>query len=255
MLWKKIVLVSFNIVLAAYLVLAMMAFNKPDTEAVCRDVRINIEKGIMPGFLTEAEVKHMLVSSHVSPIGQTMEYINLRQMEESLEQAELIERAECYKAQDNVVCINIRQRIPVIRVMNAQGEDYYVDTHGKPMPRSNYSCHLIVATGSISKHYAEKVLAPLANLLLNDPFWKSEVVQLNILYDGSVELIPRVGDHVVYLGQPTGVTKKLERLRKFYRYGLNVAGWNKYSRISVEFDNQIVCKRRSLKELKGGRRS
>ena len=249
MLWKKIIFIGFNVVLAAYLVLAMMAFNKPDTEAVCRDVRISIEEGIMPGFLTEAEVKHMLVTSHVSPIGQAMAYVNLRQMEESLEQAELIERAECYKAQDNVVSINIRQRIPVVRVMNAQSEDYYVDTHGKPMPRTGYSCHLIVATGSISKQYAEKVLAPLANIFLNDPFWKNEVVQLNILPDGSVELIPRVGDHVVYLGQPTGVTKKLERLRKFYRYGLNVAGWNKYSRISVEFDNQIICKRRSYKEL------
>jgi cell division protein FtsQ len=245
MLWKKIVFVSFNIVLAVYLVLAMMAFNKPDTEAVCRDVRISIEEGIMPGFLTEAEVKQMLITSHVSPIGQAMEYINLRQMEENLQKEELIERAECYKAQDNVVNISIRQRIPIIRVMNAQGEDYYVDTHGKPMPHSNYLCHLIVATGSVSKEYAERVLAPLAYLLLNDPFWKSEVVQLNILDDGSVELIPRVGDHVVYLGQPTSIAKKLERLRKFYRYGLNVAGWNKYSRISVEFDNQIICKRRS----------
>ena len=250
MLWKKIIFIGFNIVLAAYVVLAMMAFNKPDTEAVCRDVRISIEEGIMPGFLTEAEVKHMLVTTHVSPIGQAMAYVNLRQLEESLEQAELIERAECYKAQDSVVSINIRQRIPVVRVINTQGEDYYVDTHGKPMPRTGYACHLIVATGSISKQYAEKVLAPLANIFLNDPFWKNEVVQLNILPDGSVELIPRVGDHVVYLGQPTGVTKKLERLRKFYRYGLNVAGWNKYSRISVEFDNQIVCKKRSYKELK-----
>ena len=32
--------------------------------------------------------------------------------------------------------------------------------------------------------------------------------------------------------------------RKFYQYGLSQAGWNKYSRISVEFDNQIICKRR-----------
>jgi cell division protein FtsQ len=42
---------------------------------------------------------------------------------------------------------------------------------------------------------------------------------------------------------PTGMDKKLERMRKFYLYGLNKAGWNKYSSISVEFDNQIICKR------------
>jgi cell division protein FtsQ len=32
-------------------------------------------------------------------------------------------------------------------------------------------------------------------------------------------------------------------MRKFYLYGLNKAGWNKYSYINVEFDNQIICKK------------
>ena len=40
------------------------------------------------------------------------------------------------------------------------------------------------------------------------------------------------------------VNNKLSRLEKFYRYGLSQAGWNKYSYIDIEFDNQIVCKRR-----------
>ena len=37
---------------------------------------------------------------------------------------------------------------------------------------------------------------------------------------------------------------KLDRLQKFYRYGLSQAGWNRYSYINVEFDNQIICKKR-----------
>ncbi len=112
------------------------------------------------------------------------------------------------------------------------------------MKRKEYSCKLIVCTGSINKAYAEKVLAPMANIINNDEFWKNEITQLNILNDGSVELVPRVGDHIAYLGQPKRITKKLERLRKFYQYGLTQAGWNKYSRVSVEYDNQIICKRR-----------
>jgi cell division protein FtsQ len=128
--------------------------------------------------------------------------------------------------------------------MADDGSDYYVDSHGEVMPPTNYTCNLIVATGCISKSYAGKTLAPLANLLLGDKFWKNQVEQLNVLHDGSVEMVPRVGNHIAYIGQPTGVSAKLERLRKFYRYGLSQAGWNKYSRISVEFDNQIICKKR-----------
>ena len=104
-----------------------------------------------------------------------------------------------------------------------------------------------MATGHASKQYAEKWLAPLANYVLTDTFWKNQIVQLNVLADGSVEIVPRVGDHIAYLGQPVDIDQKLDRLRKFYRYGLNKAGWNKYSRISVEFGNQIVCTRKPLK--------
>ena len=40
------------------------------------------------------------------------------------------------------------------------------------------------------------------------------------------------------------VNKKLTRLEKFYKYGLSQVGWNKYSYIDLEFDNQIICKKK-----------
>ena len=36
----------------------------------------------------------------------------------------------------------------------------------------------------------------------------------------------------------------MDRLEKFYKYGLSQAGWDKYSYINLEFENQIICKRR-----------
>ncbi len=53
-----------------------------------------------------------------------------------------------------------------------------------------------------------------------------------------------MGEHIIYLGQPENIAGKLTRVEKFYKYGLNKVGWNKYSRINVEFDNQIICKKR-----------
>ena len=84
---------------------------------------------------------------------------------------------------------------------------------------------------------------------MQDKFWQNQIVQINVLADGTLELVPRVGDHIIYLGMPVGVERKLERMRKFYLYGLNKAGWNKYSYISVEFDNQIICKKRNVKMI------
>ena len=242
--WKKVTIISLDVVLAVYLLLAMTSFNKPDEQNnLCTDVKVNIEQDVVDGFLTENKVKQLLHQARLFPVGQPMSHINTRQIEEMLQRNDLIENAECYKTQTGHLCLNIKQRIPVIRIMAENGEDYFVDNHGVPMPHTDYSCDLIVATGKISKKYASKWLTPLANYVLTDNFWKNQIVQLNVLQDGSVEVVPRVGNHIAYLGQPTGVNAKLERLRKFYLYGLNQTGWNKYSRISVEFDNQIICKK------------
>jgi cell division protein FtsQ len=243
--WRKTAIILFDIVIGAYLVLAMTAFNEPDKrDAICREVSITIEKDVIDGFLTVDKVQQVLLNHKVYPVSEPMTKVNTRLIEETLQGSRLIEHAECYKTETGRVCISIKQRIPVVRVMADNGDDYYVDCHGKIIQKSDYTCHTIVATGHIGRHYASKVLAPLGNIIIRDPFWKNQVVQLNVLDDGSVELIPRVGEHIAYLGQPTGVEKKLDRLRKFYRYGLNQAGWNHYSRVSVEFDNQIICKRK-----------
>jgi cell division protein FtsQ len=53
-----------------------------------------------------------------------------------------------------------------------------------------------------------------------------------------------VGDHLVYLGKLENFEDKLARLKEFYKKGLNRVGWNKYSRINLEFNNQIICTKR-----------
>ena len=57
------------------------------------------------------------------------------------------------------------------------------------------------------------------------------------------ELVPRVGEHTILLGRPTNVEDKLGRMKEFYTEGLNKVGWNKYSQISLKYNNQIICKK------------
>lgn len=246
--WKKPTIIVLDVCIGVYLILAMTAFNKPDEKAnVCNDIQIFIQKGGTEGFLSDKEVMQMLRNSKIAMLNQPMKDINTRQIETVLESNELIEDVECYKTISGALCINIVQRIPIFRVMLTSGEDYYVDSHHEVMPHNKFTCDLLVVTGNVSKPYATKTLAPMIQQIQKDNFWKNQFVQINVNEDRSLEAIPRVGNHVICLGQHTGITKKLERLRKFYAYGLSQTGWNRYSRISVEFDNQIICKRNKRK--------
>ena len=245
--WKKIGILTADIILSVYLVLAITAFNCPDDQdAVCREVKINITDGAGTGFLNVNEVKMQLQHAKIYPLGDRMSDVCTRQIEETLLKSPLVDRVECYKTHSGHVFINLTQRTAVMRIMANNGESYYIDNLGAIIPSKNNSTDLIVATGYIKQKYAQTALKQFGLLLLDDPFWHSQIEQINVLPDGSVEMIPRVGDHIVYLGQPTHLKEKLTRLEKFYRYGLSKAGWNKYSYINIEFNNQIICKRRKL---------
>jgi cell division protein FtsQ len=248
--WKKVLLIVTDIAIAVYLVLAISVFNKPQNKAsVCTEVNIYISDNIMKGFLTANDVKQILENEKIYPLERDMQLVDTREIENILTRNPFVDKAQCYKTEGGHVCINLTQRMPVVRVKADNGDDYYVDNHGSIMPNTRYVSNLIIATGSISRNYAKRTLTRIANHIIHDEFWQNQVVQINVLADGSMEIVPRVGEHIIYLGRPTYVAKKLERVQKFYKYGLSQAGWNKYDYINVEFSNQIICTHRE-KELK-----
>ena len=244
--WKHTIIILLDVIIAVYLLMAITVFNEPDEKAtVCTEVSIHIGDNATTGLLSPAEVKRILERQRLYPLDQPMQFVSTREMEEALLGNPYVEAAECYKTQNGHVCVNLVQREPVLHVMPANNEQYYVDVHGAILPHTRLSGDLLVATGTIDRNYAQERLTPIARHILADEFWKAQTEQLNVLADGTLELIPRVGDHIVYLGAPTDIPRKLERLRKFYKYGLSHAGWSRYERISVEYDNQIVCKKKS----------
>lgn len=242
---KKYAIVAVDVVIIVYLYVSMTAFNSPDVDqSVCNDVKITISKSPAAGFLNVNEIKGILLCDSLYPLGQRMRDVNVRAIEECLAKNKLIKDVECYKTQDGHVRICLTQYIPVMRVMADNGDDYYLDSHGNVIEQKQYSSNLVVATGHISKTYASKILTPIGNSIATDKFWNNMILQINVLDDKSIELIPRVGDHIIYIGAPVHFRKKLDRLEKFYKYGLNKVGWNKYSRISLEIENQIICKKK-----------
>ena len=150
--WKKTLIVACDIVVATYLLLAVTAFNKPDAkDSHCNEVKIDIEQNVYDGFMTADEIKQALNKEHLYPLKQPLTDISPRKIEETLQKNPFVENAEVYKTQSGNVCIQIKQRIPVVRVMADNGENYYLDTHGSMMPESRYVTDLIIATGSINR--------------------------------------------------------------------------------------------------------
>ena len=200
-----------------------------------------INDSIDYGFISKREVLRLLNNKKLSPIGQEMGKINTRQLEDELKQHPLIGNAECYRTPGNRIGIEITQRVPILRVMAANGEQYYIDDKAHTMPIPNSAANVAIVTGYVDKTFATKELYEFGMFLQKHPLWKAQIQQINVTPAKELELVPLVGEHVIFLGKPNNYESKFKRLKTFYKKGLNEVGWNKYSRISLEFDNQIIC--------------
>lgn len=256
--WSKRLFIASDVILAIYLVFVFTSFDrKNESKAICSKVNIEIADDATSGFIDTKVIKKRLQKAGAYPIGKPLNTVNTRAIEEMLRTSPFVKTAECYKTEGGTVYISVTQRMPVIRIKADNGDDYYVDDNDCIMPRSNYTSDLIIATGSISRRYATTCLSPLGKTIMQNDLWKNLVEQINILPDQNVEIVPRIGNHIVLLGKlPEGIDRKkreeaiadffnhkMERLEKFYRYGLSEVGWNKYSYVNIEFDNQIICRK------------
>lgn len=238
---KKVFIFLFLVLLSAYLVIAVTVFNSKPDHQTCSGLELVINDSIDYGFITKREVLRMLNSKKLSPIGKKMGEINTRQLEDELRQHALIANVECYRTSSNRIGIEITQRLPILRVMAANGESYYIDDKAHAMPIPNSAANVAIVTGHVDKAFATKELYELGMFLQRNELWKAQIQQINVTQSKELELVPRVGDHIIFLGKPGNYENKFNRLKTFYKKGLNEVGWNKYSRISLEFNNQIIC--------------
>lgn len=238
---KSVLKFIVGLALLAYLVLAVTKFRKGENTEACSGVDIEVTDSSKAAFISANEVRVLLERKHLYPEGIPMNRISSTEIEKALKAHQFILDAQCYKTADNVVHVKVSQRLPVMRIMSCNGSNFFIDGKGMRMSKVHYPADVVIATGAITPTYAHRYLAPIGKYLQNNDFWNSQIEQLNVLADGSVEMVPRVGNHIVYLGAPVKVDSKLNRLKVFYQKVLCKVGWNKYNRIDVEFGNQIVC--------------
>lgn len=225
-----------------YSVLGMT--NRHEDVRLCSGVDLHITDSLHFDLIDEDMVLSLLKEHSLDPIGSPLEAIDVEAIEQTLALHPLVGKAQCYKTGGDMLRINLSGKVPLVRVLNNRGQDFYVDSHGEILSQHSLAVQLPVATGYIDREFASKELLEVVRAIDRSEFWKAQVEQINVTSDKQIELVPRVGDHLLILGTADNIEDKLERLMNFYEKGLDNVGWNKYRSISVAYDNQVVCKKR-----------
>jgi cell division protein FtsQ len=270
--FKKIAFISMWAILIIGLLVSMGFVNKEQDSVLCQKFTVTVNQDNDLYFLDKIDVEHLIKDRGNPIIGQPKASINIPEIEHALNSHADIANAEVYMTIDGELKVEVKQRKPVVRVINMDGDSYYIDDKGKLMPLSDkYTAKVLIANGSISEPFATRYkysmddigkdsllsatsmlgqIYAMANYINADEFWRSQIQQIYINNDKDMEIVPVVGDQKIIFGDTTAMDEKFKKLLTFYQQGLNTTGWwDKYSTINLKFKNQIVCTKKEFNTI------
>ncbi len=217
-------------------------------------------------FVTEDKVKLLLNDLGYSFKNQPLGQIELNRIESELLEVSGVKSVEAYKFNNGQVKVDIEQQLPIARIILSDGKmGGYLDIEGDIIPLSeNYVAKVPVFTGMIHESYADMPSAKellandslaryhiideiylVAKEIVADEFLMAQIVQVFVNSKQEFELIPRVGNHRVLIGDINDLSSKMSRLKAFYTSdGLDIKEYNLYDTLNLKYKDQMVCSKR-----------
>jgi cell division protein FtsQ len=256
--WQKIVINILWSFAAAALILLFVVSWKAKGEKQLTDIQIElVGERAEALFMDEISIRAILNERGVQ-VGMPIEKINLTQLEKFIEKTEWVKNAEFFINNKLVLEVKIEQRIPIARIFTASGASFYIDNEGSRLPLKQLTVlNLPVFTGfptdqlKLSKPDSAllKDVLFFAKTIQKDTFFMAQVAQVNIEPNGSFQMVPTLGDHLVLLGTVDQLEDKLNRLFTFYKKVWLGSGVNAYQFIDCRFNHQVVALKKGLQPI------
>jgi cell division protein FtsQ len=249
---KKILFITVWLCIGGGMFILLMAAITKKNKGLCKNYSITIKGAEENLFIDENDVAQLLMKATGSAIkGEPVASFNLHDLEHVLENNTWISHAELYFDNQDELHVTITERDPVARIITSSGSSYYIDKTGNTMPLSEkLSARVPVFTGFPSKkklNSSDSLLLNqirlIGNYIMKEPFWLSQVAQVEVTPEKTFEMIPLVGNHIVRLGNGENIAAKFNRLMVFYRQVLSKTGFDKYKLIDVQYKGQVVASR------------
>lgn len=243
---------------AIVVVLLFIAFTERRQSAVAiKDISVKLENVNENHFMDEADVAELMQLSQENLKGASVEKVNLKSIEKKIKQDPFIRDAELYSDLKGNVVARVELRRPIARLVRNDGPDGYIAEDGTLMPVSDkFTSRVVLISGAyvrklvlldnVAKTKDGKVnedgehLMALINYIREDDFWRAQIAQLDIDSKCKVTLYPQVGDEQIQFGKPDDQEMKFKKLMIYYKEILPRVGWNKYDRVNLEYEGQIV---------------
>lgn len=241
---KRILKISAMLLLAAYLVVTLFVWSDSDKSVVCGNFYIEIIDNGNEPLVTSEDVYNYLKQHEMLPTGKPIGDIDLLAIERSVASITLLTDVDCYYNNKGDVYLTAVQRKPVMRIFASDGDSYYIDAQGVRIDvNTMYNDYLPLVMGHVDDNFSASELIPFVNYIAGDSLWSVQIDQIKVTPEHEIILYPRLGNHVIALGDLENYEAKLNNVAALYDQVMPQVGWAAYDTISVKYENQVVCTR------------
>jgi cell division protein FtsQ len=243
---------ELKIVAALVVIAGIIAFTeRKQGDVSIKDITIKIDNIQENHFLDESDIIDLMQFKKENLTGTSIDRVNLKGIESKIKKQPFIKNADLYSDLKGNLVVRAELRRPIARIVRSDGPDGYIAEDGTIMPVSEkFTARVILVSGSYvseilkqsnmhEKEETQKIL-DLITRIRDDAFWNAQIAQLDIDKKSRITIFPQVGDEKIEFGKPDDMEVKFKKLMIFYKEILPRTGWNKYNRVNLEYEGQIV---------------
>lgn len=256
---KRILVSLFVIVL---LIVLIVCSNIYAGKINVSKVNIKVSYGMSDTIVLATNINESLKIEFGDFLKKQRKDIDQKKIESFLIQNPYIEQAQVYQTLKGVLNIEIKQREPIVRIYTLRNKEYYIDKLGKViLIDDNQLTDVVVASGNVdvnnpnldknldtidieNKKGFDKTLSNIyyiAQKLASDSILNYQIDQIYVPAKGNYELIPKIGNYIIRIGENKDLEEELIKLRYLYKEAFSRNGWDNYSFVDLRFRHQVVC--------------
>ena len=230
--WRILKILVTVILFGFLLSFSLKRFNNAKME----NVSINMNQSKTPVyFIDEKDIKDLVKQYNPTrKIGD----MKIPELEKKINENPFVDSANVYMNLNGNLNVDIKQRVPVFR-LSKNGKDFYVDEKGVEFPISrNFSYPCMLVMGDVDASEYQK-LGQLVEKIDKDDFSKKYFIGIK-KEKNNYNLLTSDGNYKVEIGDLENIDFKVKGFKTFVEKYLVYQNPNKYKKISVKYNNQIV---------------
>lgn len=244
---------EIKIAMAFLLVVLLIAFSeRKQRDVAVQDVQIRLENIAENHFMNEGDVIGLMQLNEENLRGASIRSIDMPGLERKISQERYVRSADIYSDLKGNLVVKVNLRRAIARIVRADGPDGYIAEDGAVMPTSEkFTPRVALVSGSYVRQLLNlknlndseegKGLIQMLKIIQEDKFWNAQIAQLDIDNHARVTIYPQVGGEIIEFGKPENLLSKFGKMKLYYKEILPQQGWNRYKRVNLEFEGQIVA--------------